>query len=117
MPRAVSAPSSRMRRAVPPPAADSHANTLAVEAVAKAVTTSASCTPPTWASSGSAAAPMAPPIGTASWRQPRAIPRRSGGNSRSRLLMPATGTADEPMPARKMAAANSAAFGATEAAR
>ena len=117
MPRAVSAPSSRMRRAVPPPAADSHANTPAVEAVAKAVTISASRTPPTCASSGSATAPIVPPIGTASWRQPSAIPRRSGGNWRSRLLMPATGTAEEPMPARKMAAANRAALGATEAAR
>src|SRR6478752_2872001 len=116
MPRAVSAPSSRMRRAVPPPAADSHANTPAVEAVAKAVTIRSSRTPPTCARSGSATAPIVPPIGTASWRQPSAMPRRSGGNWRSRLLMPATGTAEEPMPARKMAAANRAALGATEAA-
>ena len=90
---------------------------MAVEAVASAVTTSARRTPPMWASSGSAAAPMVPPIGTASWRQPRAMPRRSGGNSRSRLLMPATGTAEEPMPARKMAAPNRAALGAADAAR
>src|SRR2546421_456340 len=52
MPRAVSAPSSRMRLALPPPAAESHANTVAVEAVATAVTISASRTPPIWASTG-----------------------------------------------------------------
>ena len=69
------------------------------------------------ASSGSIAAPMAPPIGTASCRQPSAIPRRSGGNSRSRLLMPATGTAAEPMPATNTAAENSQTLPAVEATR
>ena len=52
---------------------------------------------------------MVPPSGTASWRQPSAMPRFSGGNSRSRALIPATGTDAEPMPATNSAHANTVA--------
>ena len=117
MPGAVSAPSRRRLRASPPPAVESFANTAAVDAVSTAVTERASRTPPAPASTGSAAAPIVPPSGTASCRQPSAMPRFSGGNSRSRLLMPATGTAAEPMPATKIAAEKSAALPAREADR
>ena len=62
-------------------------------------------------------APIVPPSGTASCRQPRTMPRFSGGNSRSSELIPATGTAAEPTPARNTPPANAQAFDVDAAAR
>ena len=49
-----------------------------------------------------------PPSGTASWRQPITTPRRSGGNARISDAIPATGTADPPIPATSRAPAKAA---------
>ena len=76
---------------------------MAVTATAQAI--SASGTPPASASSGSATAPIVPPSGTASWRQPITTPRRSGGKARMSDAMPATGTAEPPIPATSSAPA------------
>jgi len=67
---------------------------------------SASRTPPSDTSAGSATDPIVPPSGTASWRHPIAIPRSAGENSRSSEVMPATGTAAPPAPATSRPAAN-----------
>ncbi len=85
------------------PATTAKPNANAAEAAAD--TSIASSTPPTDTSAGSPTDPTAPPSGTASCRQPSAIPRSSGVNSRSSEVIPATGTPAPPMPANSRSAA------------
>ena len=91
------------------------ANQSAVTSAAAAAPSIARRMPPSATSTGSRIEPIVPPSGTASCRQPSAMPRFSGGNSRKSDVMPATGTAAPPTPPTKSAAPNGSASWANPA--
>ena len=95
MPRAVSAPSSRAAGGCAAAGGRRPARTRRRWKRWRRRSRSGPAARAACARSGGATAPMVPPSRHASWRQPDAMPRRSGGNWRSRLFMPAAGTTGE----------------------